>query len=227
MKEHGKMREVEVKLHSPDLALVQRALHDAGAKLVKERVFERNLRYDSADGSLIAGGEVLRLRQDTAVKLTYKSDATLENGIVSRLEAEVTVSDFASMDAILRRLGFHVALVYEKYRETYALLGAEVVLDELPFGNFTEIEGDAPTIERVVAALSLGNCRRIESSYVDLFMDVKARLGMSARDCTFAAFVDVDVGELFLPPSTPSFMRAQSGLAKASPCNSLIRPSKS
>ncbi len=191
------MKEVEVKLHTPDLESVQRALEAAGATLLKPRVFERNLRYDSANGSLMAAGIVLRLRQDEAVKLTYKADASVERGIVSRFEAEVKVSDFETMDVILRRLGYEMALVYEKYRTTYALDGAEIVLDELPYGNFSEIEGDAATIERVIETLGLSGARRMAGSYVELFWDVKARLGLDARDCSFAAFAGVDVGELF------------------------------
>ena len=93
-----------------------------------------------------------------------------------------------------------MALVYEKYRTTYELLGAEVVLDELPFGNFTEIEGDAQAIERVVAALGLGGCTRMSASYVDIFVAVKARLGLSARDCTFEAFAGVDIATPLGPP---------------------------
>ena len=62
-----------------------------------------------------------------------------------------------------------------------------MMLDELPFGNFTEIEGDAATIERVVETLGLGDCRRMSGSYVDIFGEVKARLGL-ARDCSFEAF---------------------------------------
>ena len=153
--------EVEVKLHTPDLAAVKAALESAGATLVKPRVFERNLRYDSADGSLMAQGIVLRLRHDEAVKLTYKADASMASGIVSRFEAEVKVSDFETMRLILQRLGYGVELIYEKYRTTYALDGAEIVLDELPYGNFSEIEGDVETIERVVAALGLGGARRM------------------------------------------------------------------
>ena len=145
-----KLKEVEVKLQTPDLARVREALEAAGAALTKPRVFERNLRYNSADGSLMAAGNVLRLRQDDRAKLTYKSDMSVQSGIVSRFEAEVEVSDFEIMDVILRRLGYEVALVYEKYRTTYELDGAEIVLDELPYGSFTEIEGDAETIERVV-----------------------------------------------------------------------------
>ena len=187
----GKLQEVEVKLHTPDLAAVQRALEAAGARLAKPRVFERNLRYDSADGMLMATGIVLRLRQDEAVKLTYKADASMVDGIVSRFEAEVEVSDFETMDLILRRLGYEVALIYEKYRTTYELHGAEIVLDELPYGNFTEIEGAAETIEQVVALLGLDAARRMSESYTDIFLALRERLGLDARDCTFEAFAGV------------------------------------
>jgi len=186
-------QEVEVKLHSPDLAQVRNALERAGATQTKPRVFERNLRYDSADGSLMEAGVVLRLRQDETVKLTYKADASIERGIVSRFEAEVALSDFETMDVILRRLGYEAALIYEKYRTTYTFEGAEIVLDELPYGNFTEIEGDAATIERVIEILGLGGARRMAGSYVDIFADVKACLGLVARDCTFEAFRSADV----------------------------------
>ncbi|MCY3798890.1 MAG: class IV adenylate cyclase [Chloroflexi bacterium] len=186
-------QEVEVKLHTPDLKAVKKSLEAAGALLAKPRVFERNIRYDRPDGALTAAGVVLRLRKDESVKLTYKADASVERGIVSRFEAEVEVSDFETMDMILKRLGYEEALIYEKYRTAYTLAGAEIVLDELPYGNFTEIEGDETVIELVIEALGLSACRRMAGSYVDIFGDVKARLGLDARDCTFAAFRGVDV----------------------------------
>ena len=91
------------------------------------------------------------------------------------------VSDFETMDVILTRLGYRVRLIYEKYRTTYELAGAEVVLDELPYGNFTEIEGDAATIERVVEMLGLGDARRMSRSYTDIFIDLRERLGLDVR----------------------------------------------
>ena len=193
------MQEVEVKLYTPDLAKVRAALEAADAALKTPRVFERNLRYENAAGNLTAQGIVLRLRQDEVAKLTYKADASMVDGIVTRFEAEVEVSDFAAMDVILRRLGYEVALVYEKYRTTYAIDDAEIVLDELPYGNFTEIEADAATIERVIEVLGLGGARRMAASYVDIFAALKARLGLDMRDCSFEAFagVDVDVGDWF------------------------------
>lgn len=189
----GGLKEVEVKLYTPDLARVKDALEAAGATQVKPRVYERNVRYDSEDGRLSAQGVVLRLRRDDAARLTFKADEQVVDGISSRFEAEVAVSDFALMDVILRRLGYEVALVYEKYRTTYALEGAEVVLDELPFGNFTEIEGEAATIERVVERLGLAGARRMGGSYVYIFLRLKRRLGLLERDCTFEVFEGVDV----------------------------------
>ncbi len=34
--------------------------------------------------------------------------------------------------------------------------GAEIVLDEMPYGNFVEIEGEAERIKQLVAKLELG-----------------------------------------------------------------------
>lgn len=190
---NSELQEVEVKLHTPDLEAVTRRLEAADAILLKPRVFERNIRYDSADGALMAAGIVLRLRRDETAKLTYKADASVERGIVSRFEAEVEVSDFETMDVILKRLGYEVALVYEKYRTTYTLDGAEIVLDELPFGNFTEIEGDAATIERVVVKLGLDSYKRVMVSYVDLFHMIESEFKLRFRDLTFANFTNLTI----------------------------------
>ena len=187
------LQEVEVKLYTPNLTLAQRSLEAAGALLKSPRVFERNLRYENAARTLTAQGIVLRLRQDDQAKLTYKSGESNQDGIFKRFEAEVAVSDFATMDVILRRLGFEVALIYEKYRTTYALADAEIVLDELPYGNFTEIEADAETIERLVSELGLHGYRRMTGSYTEIFAELKRKLGLTMRDCSFEAFADVDI----------------------------------
>ena len=188
-----RLQEVEVKLYTPDLALVRVALEAAGAVLTKPRVFERNLRYENAAGTLTAQGVVLRLRQDDEAKLTYKEGEGSADGIFRRFEAEVVVSDFETMDVILRRLGYELALVYEKYRTTYVLGDAEIVLDELPYGNFTEIEADEATIEMIVGLLGLGGYRLMSGSYTYIFAELKLRLGLEMRDLSFENFVDIDI----------------------------------
>ena len=131
--------ETEVKLWVDDLVGVEAKLVSLGAELHAPRVFERNSRYDHTDGSLTRRGIVLRLRHDNRARLTYKESGTLLDGIMSRFEAEVEISDFDTMALILERLGFVFTFAYEKYRTTYLFSGSDVKLEERPFYRVVEI----------------------------------------------------------------------------------------
>jgi len=187
--------ETEVKLYIPHLELVQVRLERLGATLAAPRVYERNVRYENAEKSLTPSGIVVRLRQDSRARLTYKEGASVEDGVVSRAEIEVEVGDFDAMQTILGKLGYHPHLVYEKYRTTYELDGAEIVLDEMPYGSFVEVEGDKPTIEAVLKRLELGGAARYDGSYMTLFERAKRHLGLTFNDLTFANFKGINVPE--------------------------------
>jgi adenylate cyclase class 2 len=187
------LTETEVKLYCPDLDAVAARLAAVGATLTAPRVFEQNVRYEDADATLGSRGIVLRLRQDQRARLTYKEGASARDGIVSRREAEVEVSDFDTMDFILGRLGYTPAMRYEKYRATYSFGGVEVVLDELPYGNFIEIEGEHAAIEAAIAALGLNDRPRIAASYVHLFDHLRAALSLTFIDLTFEHFAGLSV----------------------------------
>jgi adenylate cyclase class 2 len=190
--------ETEVKLYVPYLEVVGVRLERLGATLTAPRVYERNVRYENAAHTLARDGIVLRLRQDTRARLTYKEGGSAQDGIVSRTEIEVEVSDFAAMGTILGRLGYTPSMTYEKYRTTYELNGAEIVLDEMPYGSFVEIEGGADAIETIIERLELGNAPRCTGSYVALFERVKARLGLTFPDLTFDNFKAISVpGSIF------------------------------
>lgn len=192
-----KLQETELKLHTPDLSRVRLALEEASAALTKPRVYERSLRYKNAAGTLGEEGIVLRLRQTSADDqrglLTYKEGARIANGISQRFEAEAAVADFEMMAMILHKLGYEIALIYEKYRTTYTLDEAEIMLDEMPFGSFSEIEADADVIESLVMRLGLENQPRMAASYTEIFANVKARLNLDFRDLTFDNFAGVAV----------------------------------
>lgn len=187
--------ETEVKLYVPDLDMVKQKLEAVNAELTAPRVYERNVRYDNKERTMTPHGMVVRLRQDTRVRLTYKDDGTFENGVVSRFEAEVEVSDFEAMETILGKLGYTPYLVYEKYRTTYEMNGAEIVLDEMPYGNFVEIEGERDAIERIIHTLDLGDAKRFDGSYSTLFERVRQKLGLKFNDLTFENFKDIEVKE--------------------------------
>jgi adenylate cyclase class 2 len=189
----GDKAETEVKIYAPNLDEIAARIVAAGGTLESPRVYERNIRYDAPDRRLVQHEIVLRLRQDTRARLTYKEAPSVSDGIVTRFEAEVTVDDFAVMDLILRRLGFLPCVIYEKYRTTYRLGEAEIVLDEMPYGHFIEIEASAPDIEAALAALGLANQPRIGTSYLRLFVQVKAALDLKFDDLTFANFEGIQV----------------------------------
>jgi adenylate cyclase, class 2 len=187
-------RETEIKLYVPDLEAVALGLTELGAELRAPRVFERNVRYENAEKTLTDAKIVVRLRQDTCVRLTYKEPPQLIDGnIPSRFEAEVEVGDFGTMDLILGKLGYFPHQVYEKYRTTYELDGAEIVLDEMPYGNFVEIEGEPGAIRTVVEKLKLQNATRLEDNYLELFENVRRNLNLSFTDLTFTNFYGINV----------------------------------
>jgi adenylate cyclase class 2 len=185
----GDSLETEVKFAVRDLdALRDRLLAD-GAELAQPRVLEINLRLDTGADELHAAGKVLRLRQDTRARLTLKCPVGPWGTEAKTLrELELEVSDFQVAEQMLVELGFHVWFVYEKYRESYHLGGAEISLDELPFGSFVEIEGSKEQITAVAGLLGLEGARRITAGYWMLFQDAKVQLELPFDDCTFAAW---------------------------------------
>jgi adenylate cyclase class 2 len=187
-----KLQETELKLYIPDLAALKAKIEAAGAKLTAPRVFEKNIRFDDAEKSLQATATILRLRYDTRSRLTYKAGEKVHDQYGStRFEAEVEVSDLETMQIILERLGYTPSFIYEKYRATYELDGAEIMLDELPYGTFAEIEGAQDAIKRVVERLDLHGAQRYTNSYSVLFWIAQRNKGWTFRDLTFDNFKSV------------------------------------
>jgi adenylate cyclase class 2 len=187
-------QELEVKYYISDLPALERRLQSLGAQLVQPRIHELNLRFDVADDELVRTGQVLRLRQDTEARLTYKGPSQSQEGVRVRQEIEFIVSDHRAARAFLEALGYHVSMGYEKYRTSYDLNSAHIVLDEMPYGNFTEIEGPDPaTIQAVNQRLGLDWERRVPESYTVLFDELREKLGLAFTDLSFENFQQLSI----------------------------------
>lgn len=182
--------EIEVKFLVDSPAIMRHRLELLNAEMTSPRVLERNVRFDTPDEDLLGRWQLLRLRQDTRTRLTFKGpvaeDALSELKI--REELEVTIDDFATMATILERLGFRPVQVYEKYRETYHHGGVEIVLDETPFGTFIELEGSEAGIREQAAALGLDWSNRILANYLALMELARRTFNLPFADLTFANF---------------------------------------
>jgi adenylate cyclase class 2 len=132
---------------------ITQKLVDLGATFEKE-VFEVN--YQHRGGEMDERGATLRLRKigDFTV-LTYKEKVKGENGAKRKMEYETSVSDVDATENIIERLGYRLTAVYEKRRKYWRLGEVEVVLDELPFGLYMEIEGTEDAIDKAARKLGL------------------------------------------------------------------------
>ena len=134
--------EIEGKWLVENLRSIEFRLNVMGAVCSQPRVYENNLRYDTTNRALSNQGRVLRLRQDNDSRFTFKAPQNVEGGIRSNTEIEFTVGNFDLAKQFLEALGYEMFFQYEKYRAVYELDGCHIMLDELPYGDFVEIEGD-------------------------------------------------------------------------------------
>jgi adenylate cyclase, class 2 len=186
-------RELEVKFYLSKRGTLEAKLNYIG-QVIAPRVHEVNLRFDTPDFSLTRSGRLLRLRQDTRARITYKGEGSDEGGARLRKELEFTVSDFDTSKALFEALGYQVYTMYEKYRTTYKVGNVEVALDEMPTGDFLEIEGpDSESIRGTANLLGLNWQARILDSYTMLFEHLRERLGFDFRDLSFENFKGMEI----------------------------------
>ena len=186
--------EKEAKFYIRDLEIIEQHIKDLGGVVIQPRVLESNLRFDTHERELSASYQVLRLRQDTRARLTYKGPADPNSEVSARLEYEVEINNLTTGRHILEALGYEVIMIYEKYRTSYSLDNVEISLDEMPFGSFMEIEGaDVQHIQRMADKLNLKWENRSPLSYLRIFSQVKERLGLSMRDLTFDNLSGLDI----------------------------------
>jgi adenylate cyclase class 2 len=186
--------EIEVKFYISNLEEMETKLNRFDAEMLRHRSQEYNLRFDTPNGDLARSIRVLRLRQDNETHLTYKGPGIIRDGIRYREEIEVEVSSFEDMRSIIEALGYQVSIIYEKYRCVFALDNVLVTLDEMPYGNFIEIEGpDSDSIRIVSEKLGLDWSKNVPFSYIQLFYMIREKLAVSIENLTFSDFSDIEI----------------------------------
>ena len=195
--------EIEAKFHVRDLSKVAARLAEVNANLTQPRTHEVNLRFDTPEHSLRQSGRVLRLRQDNKIRMTYKSASEKSDGILSRTEIEFAVEDFDKAKQFLEALGYKTLVMYEKFRTTYELNGTRIMLDELPYGNFIEIEGNSNQEIRSTADKLGLKWVTIEISYHALFERLCKARNLTIKDLSFENFngMPISADELGIRPA--------------------------
>jgi len=189
-------REIEIKLRAPDPASALALLSRHRFHPSRARVFEHNEVLDTAEMSLRAAGQLLRLRTaGPRQTLTFKGVAQA-GPHKSREEREVHLDCEENIGIILERIGFRRRFVYEKFRTEFERDGEPgvVTFDETPIGNFFEIEGEPEWIDRIAGELGFTEGDYVTSSYGKLYEDWRRSHGEESRDMVFQSGALTNLG---------------------------------
>lgn len=150
----GKKIETELKFKIANLKSFKKRLISCGYQMIRPRTYELSVMYDNRSGLMQQTNGRIRLRQSgELVELAYKRPIP-SKGIKQEIEHEVIISKLDTMQDILNAMGFNETTSYERYRTTYTKDNLKLTIDEYPFANFLEIEGNRNSI--LVHAVSLG-----------------------------------------------------------------------
>lgn len=129
------------------------ALEEVGAEPTGED-FEENTIYSS--WRMKREKCVLRIRKTAdRTLLTFKKRMPNALDVKRQIEYETLVADAEAIKNIIENLNMKAFIIYEKRRKKWNFKNTEVVLDELPFGLFMEIEGkimDIALVEMMLGA---------------------------------------------------------------------------
>lgn len=140
-----------------------------------DREYQSNIMYDNKDNLMQKTNGRIRLRYlgNTGNKvLTYKKPLKSINGAKREIEYEINFNDNQEqIEKILNAMEFHITTSYERYRTEWKLNNTHITLDEYPFANFIEIEGEQKEIEKVAKILKLDIKKAIDKPVDTLFQD--------------------------------------------------------
>ena len=158
--------EIEIKLPVKDPEKMARQVVQASAEPAADRVFEDNHVLDFPDGRLRQSRVMLRLRLvDGGGLVTVKTEVADQGNYKVRQETETRVADGAGLLATLQAAGFATIYRYQKYRRLFRCGDLVITLDELPLGNFLELEGDPGDIDRFAGRLGFTRHDYINETY--------------------------------------------------------------
>lgn len=167
--------EKKYRLSAAQKEFVLKSLREFNAEFVRED-FEENIIYGG--GILNENRAILRVRktQDKTI-LTYKKRIENDFAVKQQIEHETEIADADELEKIIENLGFKPQIIYEKRRKTWKFRAVEIVLDELPFGDFMEIEGAITAIAEAEMLLDIEDFETEHETYPSLTMKQGKRNG--------------------------------------------------
>jgi adenylate cyclase class 2 len=140
--EEIELKVLEIEKEALEKKLIAIGAVKAGIFLIVEKAF------DFPDQRIKAEHNLLRLRRiGNNTELVFKDNLRLGDGFKTQTETEITVSDFATTETLLAKLGLAVYRNREKIRTEYKRGATKFEVDEYPnIPAYLEIEGSRESI---------------------------------------------------------------------------------
>ncbi|MDD2840426.1 MAG: class IV adenylate cyclase [Rickettsiales bacterium] len=149
------------------------------------RQYQSNIMFDNKDGLMQTTNSRVRLRLlgDTGNKvLTYKKPLESVNGAKREIEYEINFSDKdEQIEKIINAMEFHITTSYERYRTEWKIGKVHITIDEYPFADFVEIEGEQEEIEEVAKKLELDFKNALDKPADTLFQEWRKEKGLGFK----------------------------------------------
>jgi adenylate cyclase class 2 len=200
--------EREIKLRIADLQAIRWTLRKLRARVVRPRVHERNVLFDTPAHLLAKREQLLRIRTERmaaqASRQFHRCLVTFKRPKVAaasspkgarhkvREEIELDIPDAKSLSIVFEALGLRPWFQYEKFRTTLRLPASKawakrllIEIDETPIGVFLELEGPAKAIDRGAQLLGFGKSDYVSANYMDLYREYCLSRGEEPADMLF------------------------------------------
>jgi adenylate cyclase class 2 len=202
-------KEREIKLRISDLHAIRRALRKLKARVVRPRLHEHNVLFDTTERALARREQLLRIRTESPQRRSRRQTprclVTFKRPLITaasplkrerhkvREEIEFEVSEPETLATIFEALGLRPSFQYEKFRTTFRLPASKrwarrllLELDETPIGIFLELEGPANAIDRAAKALGFTHTDYLLANYMTLYREFCLSRKEKPRDMLFA-----------------------------------------
>lgn len=161
------------------------SLLDGLADAKKLREYQSNVMFDNLQETMQNTNGRIRVRKigiKGKKELTYKKPLSSKNGAKREIEYEIEFSDSnTQIENILYEMCFMPKSSYELYRTEWRIRNVQVTLDEYPYGNYIEIEGNEEEIQIVAKELNYDVSKGITKPTDTLFQEWRKERGLPVK----------------------------------------------
>ncbi|MFZ5932521.1 MAG: class IV adenylate cyclase [Patescibacteria group bacterium] len=155
---------------------------DAKTSAKKPRQYQSSVMFDNSAGLMQATDGRVRVRtlgNKGNKTLTYKKPIPPKNRAKREIEYEISFRDpEGQIEKILEVMEFKPTTSYERYQTTWEINEVHVTLDEYPYADIVEIEGEKDAIEHLAQELGFNIKEGLTKPIDTLFQEWRKERGL-------------------------------------------------